>query len=147
MIHVTLDTNALASGALERPGAIAQILHYWRRGHLVLVISGHILEELERTLSKPYFANRIADSDRRLFLSLLREYAMVVEIAGPVPTVVSEQGDNLVLATALGGAAPYIVTGDRELQELAEFEGIRIVSPRDFLTLLTAEETEGDRTR
>lgn len=75
MIHVILDTNALASGALERPGAIAQILHYWRRGHLVLVISDHILEELERTLRKPYFANRIAEKDRRDFLSLFRSCA------------------------------------------------------------------------
>lgn len=103
MIRVTLDTNALASGALERPGTLAQILHHWRRGVLELVVSNHILEELDRTLRKPYFASRIADRDRRLFLALLREFATIVEIARPVPTIASQPGDNLVLATGLSG--------------------------------------------
>lgn len=142
MIRVTLDTNTLASGALERPGTIAQILQYWRRGMLELVISDHILEELERTLRKPYFASRIADRDRRLFLSLLREFATVVEISGSEPTIVSQRGDNLVLATALRGGVQYIVSGDRELQDLTQFGQIRIVSPRDFVTLLATEEAE-----
>jgi putative PIN family toxin of toxin-antitoxin system len=141
VIRVTLDTNTLASGALGRPGTIAEILRRWRQGLLEIVISDHILEELERTLRKPYFADRIDPRDRAQFLSLLRELATVVEIAAPVPVVLQDHAGNLILATAVSANVPYIITGDRELQMLGEFQQIRILSARAFQSMVEDEET------
>jgi hypothetical protein len=45
-----------------------------------------------------------------------------------------------VLATARSAGASYVVSGDRELQRLSEFQGIRIISARQFLDVLDAEE-------
>ena len=59
MIHATLDTNILASSAIARTGTIAALFNHWRSGDFELVVSGHILEELERALRKPYFAARL----------------------------------------------------------------------------------------
>jgi predicted nucleic acid-binding protein len=42
----------------------------------------------------------------------------------------------MVLATALTAQADLILTGDEDLLLLAEHEGIRILSPRQFVELL-----------
>jgi len=44
--------------------------------------------------------------------------------------------DNRVLEAAIAGEADYIVTGDRDLLELGSYEGIRIVTPAEFVALL-----------
>ena len=38
--------------------------------------------------------------------------------------------------------ADYLVTGDRKLQDLEEYQGVRILSPRQFLALLIQMEEE-----
>jgi predicted nucleic acid-binding protein len=41
-----------------------------------------------------------------------------------------------VLATAVSGGAGYIVTGDKRLRAVSSYQGVSILSPRDFLHLL-----------
>jgi len=123
VIRATLDTNTLASGVIAHDGPIAVLFDRWRAGEFEIAVSDHILEELERTLRKPYFAARLSSSDRDEFLSLLVELAAVVEIAGPIPTDARTLPDNLILATARSAGASYVVSGDRELQRLGEFQG------------------------
>jgi len=50
-------------------------------------------------------------------------------------TVCRDPDDNLVLACALAGQAEYIVTGDPDLLTLEKFEGIKIVTVQDFLSV------------
>jgi putative PIN family toxin of toxin-antitoxin system len=123
----------LASATVARSGPIAALARAWRRGAIEIAISHHILRELERCFRKPYFAARLNDFDRHSFLALLIETAVMVEIDAPVPTVLPDHADNLVLATALSAKASHIISGDRELQLLSEFNGIRILSARAFI--------------
>jgi len=45
--------------------------------------------------------------------------------------------DNRILECALEGKAEYIISGDkRHLLPLGEYEGIRILSPDEFLRLI-----------
>ena len=46
--------------------------------------------------------------------------------------------DNHVVAAAVETHCEYIVSGDRHLLDLHKFQGIQIVTPREFLTLLAA---------
>jgi len=55
------------------------------------------------------------------------------EIAG----VSSDPDDDKYIAAAIEGLAQFIVTGDLDLLAVAEYEGIRIISPRIFLERLT----------
>lgn len=136
MIRAVFDTNVLASGAIAVTGPIASLIDAWRRREVQVVVSSHILGELDRTLGNAYFATRL-DADRRdAFLALVRTTTAIIAITAPTPNVASTQDDNLVLATAESAGVPYLITGDAELLRFGEYKGIAILSPRHFHELL-----------
>ena len=141
MNRVVLDVNVLASGVLgflqpsTPPGLL---LRAWRAGSFRLLISEHILANLQRTLTKPYFRRRLTAAERSAFLALLRQEATLTPIIVLVQGIAPDAEDDLVLATALSGQANYLVTGDVAFQDLHSYRGIRMVSPRAFLEILTS---------
>ena len=44
--------------------------------------------------------------------------------------------DDMVVATAVVARADYLVSGDRHLLSLGQYEGTRILTPRQLLDLL-----------
>ena len=138
MIRAVLDTNTLASGAVASVGAPAQIIDAWLEGAFEVIISAYIFEELARTLAKPYFVRRLTPGAASAFLDLVRSLAAPIAITTPVSGVAPDPADDEVLGTALSGSAEYLVTGDRKLRELGAYQGVQIVSPREFLEILAA---------
>ena len=56
-----------------------------------------------------------------------------------VTEVATHPEDDLILATAVASGAHYLVTGDRKLRTIQSYQGVTIVSPREFLALLERE--------
>lgn len=136
MITVVLDSNVLASGFVRPHGAPGALLGAWRAEAFDLVVSDHILSEVTRTLDKPYFAQRLTTSRRTANIALLRSDATITPLTVPVRGVATHPEDDRVLATAVSAQADYLVTGDHKLLQLRSYEGVGILSPRDFLNLL-----------
>jgi len=137
-MRVAVDTNTLASGVLgPLSSPPARLITAWREDLFTLVISEHILIELERTLHKPFFAQRLSPHVVSSFVHLLRRAAFLAPAPGRLQSVATHPEDDRVLEAALTGRAAYLVTGDRKLQDLRSFEGVRIISPRQFLLPLT----------
>jgi predicted nucleic acid-binding protein len=111
----------------------------WQCGHVQVVISSHILAELERTLGNAYFVARLDAQRRDAFLALVGATTTLAAITTPIPTIASTHADNLVLATADSAGVRYLVTGDMELLRLGRYKDAIIVSPRQFYALLEAE--------
>lgn len=143
MMRAVLDTNVLASGALGLTAGVtppALLLHHWRAGQFQLVISEYIEEELRTTLAQPYFKRRIRSEDRELFLILLSKLAEHVAIRHRVTGAATHPEDDPILATALSARADYLVTGDQRLRDrVPAFHGIPLLSPAEFLDILTRE--------
>ena len=143
-MFVTLDTNTLASGALSTEGSPPTlILNAWREGRFTLVVSTDILTELERTLAKPYFASHIPAAETVALKALLLQYAVLAPVSGKVSGVASRKEDDRILEAAVAGKATYLVTGDAQLQRLEAFQGVHILSPRQFQALLPKIENGG----
>lgn len=47
-----------------------------------------------------------------------------------------DQDDNRVLETAVVGNCNYLVTGDKDLLSLKQYEYVHIVTPTDFLDIV-----------
>lgn len=73
-------------------------------------------------------------------VELFRLNATVVPITVVVSGVATHPEDDLVLATAVSGQVDYLVTLDRQLLSLGEYQGVRIVSTREFLAALPPED-------
>jgi hypothetical protein len=69
-------------------------------------------------------------------LHLLRTFAEVAPGLLVLDAVPDDPKDNHVLAAAVETSCEYIISGDRHLLDLHEFQGIQIVTPREFLALL-----------
>jgi putative PIN family toxin of toxin-antitoxin system len=129
-MKVVLDTNILASGAISATGTVSTIVDAWRSGQFRVIVSALILDELERTLQKPYFRRYLTDKQSARFLLLLRKRATVSPIAVVVHGIATHPEDDRILATAISAKADYLVTGDTKLQRLGTCKAITILSPR-----------------
>ncbi|MBI2029757.1 putative toxin-antitoxin system toxin component, PIN family [Candidatus Gottesmanbacteria bacterium] len=141
MIRATYDTNTLASGTTISQGPISFVIDAWINDEVEMITSEPLINELTRTLSKPYFTTRLTLEQTQSFIKLVRERATIVPITTPIPNIATHPEDNIVLATAESGNASYIVTGDYGLQNLIEFKDVHIVNARNFNEILQKDKT------
>ena len=126
-MRVFLDTNVLVSSFTTR-GICADVVTVVVAEHQ-LVLGETVLAELTRVLDEKM---KVPPPTIKEAESFLRQEAAVVS-HGSEPDVDLRDPDDLpVLAEALEGLAEVLVTGDRDLLELAHDLPIHILSPRGF---------------
>jgi len=128
-VRVVFDTNIFIS-ALVIPGsraekAILRILD----GADTLLISKPILDELLSTLARKFSRDPEALSQVAV---MMMEMAELVEPKNTVE-VFNDDPDNRVLECAESGQADVIVTGDKEMLLLKRYQGIQLITLRDYL--------------
>ena len=132
-MRIALDTNVLVSAVATR-GLCADIFNLILAEH-ELVLGATVLQELTRVLRQKL---RVPAEIIREYDELLRREALVVNKAKAVSVALRDTSDLPVLAEALAGGAEVLVTGDRELLELAGMSALRILAPRDLWVQLTS---------
>ena len=98
-------------------------------GELELVTSPALLVELARVLAdKLEFDGDHVDA-------VVLQIARIAHVVRPTSrlTVISDEPDNRVLECAIEGSAELIVSGDRHILNLGEYDGIAIVGVTDAL--------------
>ncbi len=128
-MNVVFDTNVLVS-ALVFPGGQGDIaLRRIIEGHDRLFISKPILDELLGVLARKFSRDEEELAHVAVLVSGLAE---TVKPRRKLK-VVADDPDNRILECALTGQADVIVTGDKALLQLQEFEHVRIISLRHYL--------------
>lgn len=126
-MKVVCDTNVLIAGMVAE-GLCRDIVKRRLLG-VELITSRALLDELARTLRRKFNT----DPEQVPLLKAYRERATLVRpITLPHP-VCRDRDDDKVLATAVAARADIILTGDDDLLVLANYQGIRILSPRQFV--------------
>ena len=127
-MRVFLDTNVLVSAFTTR-GICADILTVVLAEH-ELLIGESILKELPRVLRvKMRMAPQIIEE---AVIFLRQEGAVVTAESIPELPVIRDPDDRQIIAEALAGGADLVVSGDRDLLDVAEELPIEVVSPRGF---------------
>jgi len=57
----------------------------------------------------------------------------------PEVKVVRDPNDDKIVACALAAGAEYIVTRDKDLLSLGEYEGVAMITPEEFLHVLRGQ--------
>ena len=141
-MKVVLDANVFVSALISSRGAPRQIVDQWRAEAFEHLTSEAILQEVGRVLRYPKIAalHRLPEEELLEFMALLREESHMVPTTETL-AVSPDETDNRYLECAVAGDADYLVTGDkRHLLPLAEYGGVRVVSPMTFLVILQLEE-------
>ncbi len=126
-MRLVLDTNVVVSGLLWA-GPPARLLRAGNHESIHLFTSPPLLAELAHTVSYPKLGRKIAASRLSVdpLLDLYSELAAVL-LPAPVPRLAPDPEDDMVIGTAVAAKADLIVTGDKALLSVAEYEGVRIV--------------------
>jgi uncharacterized protein len=134
-MRVVLDTNVLVSALLSSASLPAHVLTRWREGRFELLLSAEQLDELMRVNRHPKIRERLPPVLAGRLINELRDVAGMVDLL-PSVEVCADPYDNYLLAMASAGLADYLVTGDKhDLLAMQRFDGTRILSVREFLTL------------
>ncbi len=139
-MRIVLDTNVVMSALLWRGNPYQLLQAIRQRSNLQIYSSVTLLEELADVLTRPSATKRLGVIDQHAGTVLL-DYAAVVQVIEPAPLaqpVCRDPDDDEVLALAVAAQADLIVSGDRDLLVLGQFEGIAIVTARDALGRLGA---------
>ena len=129
-MRLVLDTNTVLSALLWR-GTPYRLLQVIRNQHpsLLLYSSPVLLDELTDVITRPSFSQRL-NSIGKTVLQVLADYIEIVELVEPleIPRIVRDPDDDHVLACALTAKAEIIVSGDKDLLDLAGYQGISILT-------------------
>ena len=126
-MRVVLDTNVIIAAFATR-GLCSEVFEVCLTSHTI-VISEHILSEVERVLIKKIHLPRNITAS---IIDYLRDVAEMFE-----PQVIEDSAcrdieDRKIIGTAVSGDAQLIITGDDDLLTLKKFMKINIVTPRGF---------------
>jgi uncharacterized protein len=126
-----LDVNTLVSAYLYPDSLPGTVLEYVLTGHSLLLsleISNEAVEVLRRDKFDRYLVRERRDE---LIAATIRASVFIVTTCSV--TACRDPDDNRILELAVDGGAAAVVTGDSDLLAMHPFQGISILSPRDFL--------------
>jgi putative PIN family toxin of toxin-antitoxin system len=132
-LRVFLDTNVLVSAFATR-GLCSDVLREVLAEHELLV-GEQVMQELRTVLREKIGLPRKTVSAVDAFL---REQELAPRPKQASFAVPRDPADRWILAAAVAAKADVLVTGDRDLLELAN-PPVRIATPREFWELLQSE--------
>lgn len=132
---IILDTNVLISALMYSKSlssqAVTSAFQYFQP-----IASHSTWDEFESVSGRKKFERFYSAEDRSTFLYLLSQSIKLVEI-----TVTTEDcrdpKDNQFLNLALSASCQIIVSGDADLRTMNPYKGISIISPNEFLDMLS----------
>lgn len=138
MTKIVLDTNVYISGMLRRDGTCGQIFKtLLEKEAFIMVISSAIILEITRVLR--YKKIREKYYIEKAFLKDLVNASQIVPGQLEINVIKEDPSDNKFLICALEGKADYLVTGDKHLLNLGTYKGTKIISPKDFKSLIESD--------
>lgn len=130
-MRVCLDTNVLVAAFATR-GLCTDVLRAVLTEH-DLILGEVIIAEFRRVLKSKF---KIPEDRIESALAVFSSVDVVPKPAKPSELAVRDKDDRWVLATAIEAGADILVTGDRDLLDVAGDAPLPILAPRAFWELL-----------
>ena len=134
-MRVVLDTNIFISGIFFG-GIPRKVLNLIQEKQIIPCFIPTTFSELEHLLwHKKFLKQRnLLSFSINEFLEKLQNYSLIFPQAAKIPKVIKQDAaDNHFLACALLSQACFIVSGDKHLLKLKEFQGIPVLTAGQLL--------------
>lgn len=137
MLRGVADANVLVSALISRRGVCRRLLDAAFDGHWQLVVSQHLLAELQDVLKREKF-NRITPDEIERFVAELRTRSLLLPDAPePWPAVTADPDDDYLVALARSAGVDALISGDTHLTDLTDLVP-PVMRPAALLALLDA---------
>lgn len=129
-MKVVIDTNIFVSSFFGgKPG---KIITRWKNGHVILCLSREILDEYIEVLQR--FGLQYENELKELLALFAKSYNCIYTAKTPtIELIEKDPDDNKFIECAIALNAQYIITGDKNVLEIENYMGIKIVTPDIFL--------------
>ena len=131
--RVVLDTNVLISTLLSPNGNPSDVVELVLRGVVENYTSAFILAEVEAVLRRERVRTRI-QQEEEFVRKILDSSTFISRLS--VTQITADPDDDHIIACALAANADYIISGDDHLLKIKQYNGIRMLSPKQFLEII-----------
>ena len=139
--RVVLDSVVAVSAFLTK-GLTADLVSQCQE-NVNLYTAEEILQEIRYVLlEKPHIRNRYTYSSNTVetFINYLRDISMVVTQLPKIRVIERDPKDDMIIACAVAASANYIISRDRDLLDLGNYQQIQIITPKEFMQILRSNE-------
>lgn len=135
-MKIVIDTNTLINAATDDYNFGNRIIDQVLSGKIQAFANPQTIKE-NRLLTN----RKISDQD--YLQKLTKYYDAIIPVESEYINVVEDSEDNKILASALTANAEYLITDDWHLLKLAEYQGVKMVSPAQFWSIYEQETGSG----
>ena len=137
-LHVVLD-SVIAVSAFLTERLTADLVSQCHK-NVNLYTTEEILQEIRQVLlEKPHIRNRYTYSSDtvEIFIEYLRNISTVVTQLPEIRVIERDPKDDMIISCAIAASANYIINRDRDLLDLGNYQQIQIVTPEEFIQILS----------
>ena len=131
---VVFDTNILISALFSQTGSPFRALALAKIGQIESVTCQEIMDEFAEKLLLKF---KFSEDKTRSAVDEILSFSRMVKISGTLKAVPNDADDDMVIECAVVGNASHIVTGDKHLLSLVEYQNIAIAKATDFVNLFS----------
>ncbi|MDZ7586218.1 MAG: putative toxin-antitoxin system toxin component, PIN family [Patescibacteria group bacterium] len=130
-LKVVLDTNIYLSGIIFG-GNSRHILDLIIKKKIKAVSSPAILLEISQKLKQKF-----KWSQEQIFLTIktIVKTTNMIRTKKTLKIVKADKSDNKIIEAAVESNSSYIISGDKHLLKIKKYQGVKIVTPADFLSI------------
>lgn len=135
-MRVVIDSVVVVRAIINPDGPSGRLARH--ADDFVAVMSAETARELIDVVQRPGLQARLHRAGRQPALVQVMRLIQSAEIvdAPSIRAVSRDPDDDKLFAAAVAGRADYIVSEDRDVLDIGEYEGVRTVTVREFLALL-----------
>lgn len=132
MIKVVLDTNILLSSTLWNNSEAQKLLFKLIRKNVQIYSSVEILSEYQEVLKRDF---DYSDKEISYIMEKIFTFTTLIKPKKRVDVVKDDPDDNKIIECAIESSSKNIITYDKHLLNIGEYEGIKIIKPKEAMRM------------
>ena len=129
---VVFDTNIYLSTIIFG-GKPKKVLQLALQEKIILITSPQILLEVALKLKEKFLWK---DEQVVLAIKAINKIAFVIRPKKRIKVIQQDPTDDKIIEAAITAKANYIITGDKHLLDIKQYQKIKILKPSEFLNVL-----------
>jgi len=131
-MRIVIDSNIFISSFFWG-GHPREIFERVINGLDELFTTDEIINEITSVMNSGKFA--VSSNEIKAYVKIIEKYSKKVVSKNAPKPISRDKNDDKILQCALDGNVDYIITGDKDLLVLEEYETIKIITPKSYLTI------------